>query len=262
MTDELNGSDTGDDPPEPGALPLADEIAVGAVLDGEATDEELRRVLGEPRLVARLEELRQVRSLLGPDAVPDTATDPGPVTSLDVARTRTADRTTAAGRVAPGWIAAAAAVVLLAVGGAFVAGRSDGDPVATSSSEATTTATGGASRDREQAPGSADDSAGATTTAAGVAAATPRPAAGSAPAGTVDLGDVPDTAELARRAAVTPGVPIGAGTSGVPCADVLAGRGATAAATAAVDGTPVVVGTVPDGGLVVLDRTSCRTFGG
>ncbi|WCO67096.1 hypothetical protein PO878_21645 [Iamia majanohamensis] len=67
-------------PDDPGAEPLDDdELAVHAVLDGEATADERRRVARDPRLRARLEELRATAAAVAPTP---------PAAEADLARIR------------------------------------------------------------------------------------------------------------------------------------------------------------------------------
>ena len=67
-------------PHDPGAEPLDDdELAVHAVLDGEATADERRRVARDPRLRARLEELRATAAAVA-------ATPPAAEADLDRVR--------------------------------------------------------------------------------------------------------------------------------------------------------------------------------
>ncbi len=277
MTDH-DGTGTGPERPTAGGSWLEDDIAVGAVLDDEATEAELARVLAEPRLLARLEELRRVRSLLGPvdDAAGELPGVTAPVTAIDPRRRR-ADRPSPPRRVVTGRVAAAAVLAVVVLGGAVLAARGgDGDSTATSSAATTDAATtpadsatdafdrgtgapGGAGEARDTARADApadtdpnDPVAGAAPDAA--ADATAERAAG----GPLDLGEVADAGALAGRTAdLTPGLP-----PGTPCAGELAVRRVTSVATARLDGTDVVVGAGPDGVLVVLDRSTCRTFGG
>lgn len=258
------------DPPAVGDGPsLDDDIAVGAVLDGEATPEERDRVLAEPRLRARLEELRRVRSLLGepgedavvPSPPSDGADDTAAVATvsgLDPAR-RTAQRTGSGSGAGPAWIAVAAAVVLLVIGGSLLAARGGGENRTADSSAGpfTGSSTSGPAPEEGVArlpEGSDRARADIPDPVAAAPTGAPTPAADLP----VDLGEVADRNRLAERATdLTRGVP-----AGTPCAGELTARGVTAVATARIGGTAVVVGSGPAGDLVVLEQDSCRPAGG
>lgn len=104
----------------------ADDEAVSAVLDGEATPAELEQVAGDPALRSRLEEFAGVRAVL--------ATDPDPhadvATEIESLAARRRDRN----RQVVGAIGAVAAISLIVVGSLSLFRTSDqGDVLATGS---------------------------------------------------------------------------------------------------------------------------------
>ncbi len=174
-----------------------DELAVHAVLDGEATADERRRVARDPRLVARLEALRATAAAIGtapppvsedalaelraralgtldagaagdeapppvdPGAAPDDdevpPASPAPVTPIAARRST---------RSLPPFPAVAAVVLLLvAVGVALVAsGLSGGDEDSASQNDATASAdAGGSARANEESDAPTAEAAPSTT---------------------------------------------------------------------------------------------------
>ncbi|MFM7509827.1 MAG: anti-sigma factor family protein [Actinomycetota bacterium] len=113
-------------PPRDDDADRADDEAVSAVLDGEATPAELEQVAGDPALRSRLEEFAGVRAVL--------ATDPDPhadvATEIESLAARRRDRN----RQVAGAIGAVAAISLIVIGSLSLFRTSDqGDVLATGS---------------------------------------------------------------------------------------------------------------------------------
>lgn len=262
-----------------------DELAVHAVLDGEATVDQRALVARRPELGARLEQLRAVRAqLAGPVPAPDPTTVDAMIgAALDEfgadADTTAADHLTTSRptgrsrhrRRAPVPLLVAAVVVaVLALGAVVLPGL-----LGSSGEDTASVATGSLE---------ADDPASPTTTAAGVPEAAGEAARSSAdgssgvvppPPGLVDLGSSDGLAELLdlTRDAMVDGGDTAAADAGpaipdlasLPCSDAVAALTGTPVllAEAVLQGRPVlvVVSASPDDGperVGVLTQDACE----
>jgi hypothetical protein len=142
-----------------------DDDLVNAVLDGEATPDERARVLSDPDLRDRLDELTRVRDLIAAAVPPpDEATRDDNIRRAIAAGRRDGDERVVALRSrrpgVPTWLAAAAVIVLLLAGGALLASVDGGDDDAASLSSGDESSGAGT---EESAADAAEDAGGAAT---------------------------------------------------------------------------------------------------
>jgi hypothetical protein len=236
---------------------LPDDELVSAVLDGEATAEEVARVEADPVLSARLETFRQLSARVAAPPAPGPAAEArdellatavggtlvaGSASRTDREAAEVVDLSTRR-RVPPSWVlgvaAAIAVLVLLAVPMALRDGDTDQDTAAAPTSEIEADSEGvdergGAenAQDSATAPSALDDGAdGDAEPLAPEAGATEltEADAGQAPAGT-------DTGDVVPVPSVPPGLPVPDAAIGVESLGSHTDEAqAAAAVTAAVD---------------------------
>ncbi|UDY34356.1 hypothetical protein [Dermatobacter hominis] len=214
-------------PHDPTDEPIGDEL-VTAVLDGEATDEQVAAVAADPALTARLESFRAVQAGIRAGAIADAdELSPGAGDRIAAALAAAGHHVSTACDDAPepaappvvrpiatarrrrlsvvGGVAAALVLVAAAVGLGLSAGSGGSDDSASGSADLTERSTAAPSA---EADSGGDQGAAVTTTVAPFDAGEQRasaPTAGSAAAaddlaGLPDLGTVADASQL--RAAV------------------------------------------------------------
>jgi hypothetical protein len=200
-------------PPEPATTEAEDDL-VSAVLDGEATAEQVDQVTSDPRLSARLAQFRAGAELVA--APPPALSDPGRASLLSGAIAaaegtgdgEAADEVDAASsppvpaddgvgdpvvaplaprrrrrNLPPPWLVAAAVIVLVAVGVTLiVTGRNNGSSTASQDRAATAESSAAGSGSAEKSPAGAQSP--------------------SAAGGAHDLGSVPSTTEPPADAAM------------------------------------------------------------
>lgn len=279
------------DRPTPSHDDLTDDELVAAVLDGEATDEQVAAVEADPRLAARLTSFRSVqtelRAAAAEVAVPLTAgADDRIAAALAGFSQGSEDATTTLERPTPLTArrpvrrqrhlsvlagAAAAIVLVVAVVGLGIRSASDGgdDTAASSASPEATSQQGAGSADKDTA-GSAFDEVGgelSTTTApaydgqqpASDASGERSQAATATPVPVPQLGDFASTGDL--LAAATDPTPWSVVPStDLPCPDLSPTRMIVRIAHASIRGRPVLV-VRDDTQVRVIDLTTCQVVG-